>query len=141
MIDLLPLGRQSVLLIDKLGNQLTDRAVTSLRFEGGKGITLPVDMHVVHEAASDRNCLTSLESIPQALEVMTWVDPCRGISACALTDTGRISMALPWRLLKLLFITHNAGHGTLLPWASPKLCMSCSRCITLQLIVRQGGMT
>ena len=30
MMDLLPPGRQSVLLIDKLGNKLTDRAVTSL---------------------------------------------------------------------------------------------------------------
>ena len=39
---------------DKTGNQLTDRAVTSLRFEGGKGVTLPVDMHVVHEAAPAR---------------------------------------------------------------------------------------
>ena len=54
MMDLLPQGRQSVLLIDKTGNKLTDRAVTSLRFEGGKGVTLPVDMHVVHEAAPDR---------------------------------------------------------------------------------------
>ena len=54
MMDLLPQGRQSVLLIDKIGNKLTDRAVTSLRFEGGKGVTLPVDMHVVHEAAPDR---------------------------------------------------------------------------------------
>ena len=48
MMDLLPQGRQSVLLIDKTGNKLTDRAVTSLRFEGGKGVTLPV------EAAPDR---------------------------------------------------------------------------------------
>ena len=54
MMDLLPPGRQSVLLIDKQGNQLTDRAVTSLRFEGGRGVELPVDMHVVHEAAPDR---------------------------------------------------------------------------------------
>ena len=54
MMDLLPQGRQSVLLIDKTENKLTDRAVTSLRFEGGKGVTLPVDMHVVHEAAHDR---------------------------------------------------------------------------------------
>ena len=54
MVDLLPTGRQSVLLIDKLGKPLTDRAVTSLRFEGGKGVDLPVDMHIVHEAAPDR---------------------------------------------------------------------------------------
>ena len=33
MMDLLPQGRQSVLLIDKIGNKLTDRAVTSLRFD------------------------------------------------------------------------------------------------------------
>ena len=47
-------GRQSVLLIDKQGNQLTDRAVTSLRFEGGQDVVLPVYMHIVHEAAPDR---------------------------------------------------------------------------------------
>ena len=49
MVDLLPPGRQSILLIDKQGKQLTDRAVTSLRFEGAKGVELPVDMHIVHE--------------------------------------------------------------------------------------------
>ena len=54
MMDLLPLGPHSVLLIDKRGHQLTDRAVTSLRFEGGKDVDLPVDMYVVHEAAPDR---------------------------------------------------------------------------------------
>ena len=54
MVDLLPPGRQSVLLIDKQGKQLAGRAVTSLRFEGGKGVVLPVDMHIVHEAAPDR---------------------------------------------------------------------------------------
>ena len=61
MMDLLPQGRQSVLLIDKTGNKLTDRAVTSLRFEGGKGVTLPVDMHVVHEAAPDQTKSCRLE--------------------------------------------------------------------------------
>ena len=54
MVALLPPGRQAVVLIDKLGTQLTARAVTSLRFEGGKGVDLPVDMHIVHEAAPDR---------------------------------------------------------------------------------------
>ena len=54
MMDLLPPGRQSVLLIDKQGNQLTDRAVTSLRFEGGQDVVLPVYLHIVHEAAPDR---------------------------------------------------------------------------------------
>ena len=47
-------GRQSVLLIDKQGNQLTDRAVTSLRYNNGKGVQLAVDLYIVHEAAIDR---------------------------------------------------------------------------------------
>ena len=54
ILDLLP-GRQSILLIDKQGKQLTDRAVTSLRFEKGKGVQLPVDLYIVHEAAPQRN--------------------------------------------------------------------------------------
>ena len=45
MMDLLPPERQSVLLIDKQGNQLTDKAVTSLRFEGGQDVVLPVILH------------------------------------------------------------------------------------------------
>ena len=55
IINLLPPGRQNILLIDKQGNQLTDRAVTSLRYEEGKGVQLPVDLYIVHEAALDRN--------------------------------------------------------------------------------------
>ena len=54
MVDLLPPGRQSILLIDKQGKEFIGRAVTSLRFEGGKGVELPVDMHIVHESAPDR---------------------------------------------------------------------------------------
>ena len=53
-IRLLPPGRQSVLLIDKQGNQLTDRAVTSLRYNNSKGVQLPVDLYIVYEAATDR---------------------------------------------------------------------------------------
>ena len=54
IVNLLPPGRQSVLLTDKQGNQLTDRAVTSLRYDKGKGVHLPVDLYIVHEAAQDR---------------------------------------------------------------------------------------
>ncbi len=54
MVDLLPPGRQSIILINKLGQQLTARAVMSLRCDGGKGVELPVDMHIVQEAAPDR---------------------------------------------------------------------------------------
>ena len=54
MVNLLPPGRQSIVLIDKQGKQLADRAVTSLRFEGGNGVELPVDMYIVHESAPDR---------------------------------------------------------------------------------------
>ena len=55
VINLLPAGPYQVLLIDKQGDKLTDRAVTSLRYEGGKNVELPVDLYVVHEAAPDRN--------------------------------------------------------------------------------------
>ncbi len=54
MVNLLPPGRQNIVLIDRQGNQLTDRAVTSLRYEDGKGVQLPVDMYIVHESAPDR---------------------------------------------------------------------------------------
>ena len=54
IMRLLPPGRPSVLLIDKQGNQLTDRAVTSLRSDNGKRVQLPVDLYIVHEAAIDR---------------------------------------------------------------------------------------
>ena len=54
MENLLPPGRQNILLIDRQGNQLTDRAVTPLRYEDGKGVQLPVDMYIVHESAPDR---------------------------------------------------------------------------------------
>ena len=94
MMDLLPQGRQSVLLIDKTGNKLTDRAVTSLRFEGGKGVTLPVDMHVVHEAAPDRQMPFVL--IAQAWVDMIWVDPCLGTSAYALIGMDKTYMVRPW---------------------------------------------
>ena len=33
-------------------------------------------------------------------------------------------MVRPWPPLKLLYPTLNVGHGTLLLWASPRLCMS-----------------
>ena len=55
VINLLPAGPYQVLWIDKQGDRLTDRAVTSLRYEGGKNVELPVDLFVVHEAAPDRN--------------------------------------------------------------------------------------
>ena len=54
MVDLLPDGRQRIVLINKQGQELTARAVTSLRCEGGKDVELPVDMYIVHEAAPDR---------------------------------------------------------------------------------------
>ena len=55
MENFLPPGRQNILLIDRQGNQLTDRAITSLRYENGQGVQLPVDMYIVHESAPDRN--------------------------------------------------------------------------------------
>ena len=55
MENLLPPGRQNIFLIDKQGKPLTDRAVTSLRYEDGKGVQLPVDMYIVHESAPHRN--------------------------------------------------------------------------------------
>ena len=51
---ILPPGRHRVLLIDKQGNALTDRAVTSLRYHNGEGVKLPVDLYIIHEAAMDR---------------------------------------------------------------------------------------
>ena len=51
---ILPPGRHRVLLIDKQGNALTDRAVTSLRYHNGDGVKLPVDLYIIHEAAMDR---------------------------------------------------------------------------------------
>ena len=54
ILRLLPPGRQRVLLIDKQGKPLTDRAVTSLRYKNGEGVQLPVDLFIVHEAAIDR---------------------------------------------------------------------------------------
>ena len=63
MVDLLPPGRQSIILINKRGQQLTARAVTSLRCDGGRG-ELPVDMHVVHEAAlSFSHCTTLPQTV------------------------------------------------------------------------------
>ena len=41
--------------IDKNGHRLADSAVTSLKHDDGKGVELPVDMYVVHEAAPDRD--------------------------------------------------------------------------------------
>ena len=55
IMDLLPSTQYQVILIDKNGRRLADRAVTSLKHEGGKGVELPVDMYVVHEAAPDRD--------------------------------------------------------------------------------------
>ncbi len=54
-MDLLPSTHSQVILIDKQGNQLADSAVTSLRHGNGKGVDLPVDMYVIHEAAPARN--------------------------------------------------------------------------------------
>ena len=51
---ILPPGRHRVFLIDKQGNVLTDRAVTSLRYHNGEGVKLPVDLYILHEAAMDR---------------------------------------------------------------------------------------
>ena len=54
ILRLLPPGRQRVLLIDKQGNPLADRAVTSLRYKNGEGVPLPVGLFIVHETAMDR---------------------------------------------------------------------------------------
>ncbi len=102
MMDLLPLGPQSVLLIDKRSNPLTGRAVTSLRFEGGKDVELPVDMYVVHEAAPDRKLPDIIRIDCAGLGDMTLVDHSHGTSVLGLTDMDRTSMDPPWRLLNLL---------------------------------------
>ncbi len=80
MVDLLPPGGQSIILINKRGEQLTVRAVTSLRCEGGRGVDLPVDMHVVHEAAPDRK-------LPDIIRI-----DCTGLGGHDLGGT------LPWHL-------------------------------------------
>ena len=54
-LTLLPSSQYQVILIDKNGHRLADSAVTSLKHDGGKGVELPVDMYVVHEAAPDRD--------------------------------------------------------------------------------------
>ena len=55
IMALLPSTQYQVILIDKNGRRLADRAVTSLKHDGGKGVELPVNMYVVHEAAPDRD--------------------------------------------------------------------------------------
>ena len=55
IMALLPSTQYQVILIDKNGRRLADSAVTSLKHDGGKGVELPVDMYVVHEAAPDRD--------------------------------------------------------------------------------------
>ena len=55
IMALLPSSQYQVILIDKNGRRLADSAVTSLKHDGGKGVELPVDMYVVHEAAPDRD--------------------------------------------------------------------------------------
>ena len=143
MMDLLPLGPHSVLLIDKRGNQLTDRAVTSLRFEGGKDVDLPVDMYVVHEAAPDRKLpdIIRIDCAGLGGHDMTLVDQSHGTFVLGLTGMDRTSMGPPWQLLKLLCITHNGGHGTSLLSVLRKPCASSSHCIILPLTVRLGGMS
>ena len=44
IMALLPSTQYQVILIDKNGRRLADRAVTSLKHDGGKGVELPVDM-------------------------------------------------------------------------------------------------
>ena len=55
IMALLPSSQYQVILIDKNGHRLADSAVTSLKHDNGKGVELPVDMYVVHEAAPDRD--------------------------------------------------------------------------------------
>ena len=55
IMALLPSSQYQVILIDKNGHRLADSAVTSLKHDDGKGVELPVDMYVVHEAAPDRD--------------------------------------------------------------------------------------
>ena len=54
VINILPPGRHRILLIDKQGNPLTDRAVTCLRSHCCEGVKFPVDLYIVHEAAMGR---------------------------------------------------------------------------------------
>ena len=80
IVHLLPPGRQSVLLIDKQGHQLTDGAVTSLRYDNGKGVQLPVDLYIVHEAAKDRD-------LPKVIRI-----DCTGLGGHDLGGAG------PWHI-------------------------------------------
>ena len=68
------------MLIDKPCNKLTDRAVTSLRYEDGKGVVLPVDMYIVHESAPDRR-------LPQVIRI-----DCTGLGG---HDLGGVE---PWHI-------------------------------------------
>ena len=54
IVRILPPGRHHVSLIHKQGNALTDGAVTSLRYNKGEGVKLPVDLYIIREAAPDR---------------------------------------------------------------------------------------
>ena len=139
MVDLLPPGRQSILLIDKQGKQLTDRAVTSLCFEGGKGVVLPVDMHIVHEAAPDGDCLTLSKLIVQAWEAMILVARSRGTFASDLIDMDRTSMAHRWPQLKPLSTAPRKDLS--IPWllGLPRQCTSSSLYTILLLTVLPVG--
>ena len=86
IMALLPSTQYQVILIDKNGRRLADRAVTSLKHEGGKGVELPVDMHVVHEAVMIVICLPSFGLTALALVDMIWGALIHGISVFGLID-------------------------------------------------------
>ena len=140
MVDLLPGGRQRIVLINKQGQELTARAVTSLRCEGGKDVELPVDMYIVHEAAPDRRLPEIIRIDCTGLGGHVLVDQFRGTSVFVLITMGRIFMAPPWLPLRPLHIIPTEDQGTQWPLASLKPCMSSSCCTTLLQIVLQDGM-
>ncbi len=134
-----PPGRQNILLIDRQGNQLTDTAITSLRYENGQGVQLPVDMYIVHESAPDGN-------LPKVIRM-----DCTGLGG---HDLGGLE---PWHIclrsdrhgqniygpsLAILETTHLILSRVLCTrWRLVLLkpCMSSSPCTTLPLIVLQAG--
>ena len=105
ILRLLPPGRQRVLLIDKRGNQLTDRAVTSLRHKNGDGVQLPVDSLLLFmKLPLIGSCPERSELIALALVDMTLEAKNPGTFVFGRTDMVSPFMALPWLPWKLLIL-------------------------------------
>ena len=138
ILRILPFGRHRLLLIDKLGNSnspLTDRAVTSLRYDNGEGSSYQwTSMLFMKLLWTDvylkRFALTALAWVAMTLEGCFL-----GTFAFVLTGMDSPSMDPPLLSWKQLSMT--VGGGQNIQWHSvlPRLCMNFLCCIILLLIV------